>query len=76
MIWFVTLAVLLVGDILLGVSPSTEYSIRGCGAVTFSESDTLGILFFGTTCDTGTVFVTSMREEVIRFQCFDREGEE
>lgn len=75
MIWFVTLAVLMV-HILIGVTPNADYSIRNCGTVTFSESDTLGILFFETTCDTGTVFVTPIGEEVIRFQCFDREGEE
>ena len=76
MIWFVTLAVLLVGDILIGMSPDTPYSIRGCGAATSSESDSLGVLIVETGCDTGTVFITSIGEEMIWFQCFDREGEE
>ena len=76
MIWFVALAVLLTGDILIGVTPNVDYSVRGCGTVTFSESDFLGILIVATGCDTGTVFVSPVGGESIKFQCFDRGGEE
>jgi hypothetical protein len=75
MIWFVALAVLLTGNVLIGVTPNVDYSVRGCGTVTFSESDSLGILWFDTGCDIGTVFVSPIGGESIRFQCFDREGE-
>ena len=76
MFWFVALAVLLSGDILIGVAPNADYFVRGCSTVTFSESDSLGILVVATDCDTGTVFVSLTGGESIRFQCFDRGEEE
>ena len=80
MIGLFVLAVLLSSTVsshvLIGMTPVVEFVVHCNDETVFCESDSLGIVNFHLSGSGGTVFVTSVGEEMIRFQCFDRGGEE